>query len=190
MAIQKAYMLVANFPLPLMRLQCRSGIVKASSRLSVEGPPSLIGATGGAATGAALMGYEPPADKAEELARDLERGGCRSSGGVSTNVQALSEEQLAARRAERLPKVRAAQERWKAAAASQQWSLVRIPAECFRFVEDPEAAAATRTSEEYVRKVLDAVGLSDGCEGRGYSHLSPIEIAALRDVVLRKSAAF
>ena len=57
-------------------------------------------------------------------------------------------------------------------------------------MEDPEAAAAARTSEEYVRKVLDAVGLSDGCEGRGYSHLPPIEMTALRDVVSRKSAAF
>ena len=57
-------------------------------------------------------------------------------------------------------------------------------------MEDPEAAAATRTSEEYVRQVLDAVELSDGREGRGYNHLSPIEIAALRDVVSRKSAAF
>ena len=72
------------------------------------------------------------ADRAEELARDLERGGGRSSGGVSTNVQALSEEQVAARKAERLPKIQAARDRWKAAAASHQWSFVRLPPECFR----------------------------------------------------------
>ena len=66
---------------------------------------------------------------------------------------------------------------WKAAAASHQWSLVRLPAECFRFSEDPEAAAALRTSAEYVRRVLDAVGLSEGCENRGYSHLAPVEIS-------------
>ena len=88
-------------------------------------------------------------------------------GGVSTNVQALSEEQLAARKAERLPKIQAARDRWKLAADKQQWSLVRLPSECFRFSEDPEATAAARTSEEYVRKVLEAVGLSEGCETRG-----------------------
>ena len=36
----------------------------------------------------------------------------------------------------------------------------------------------------------DVVGLSDGCEHRGYSYLSPVEIAALQDVVSRKTAAF
>ena len=118
--------------------------MKASTRLSAEGPPALIGATGGAATGAVPMSYDPPADKAEELARDLERGGCRSSGSVSTNVQALSEEQLAARRTERLPKIRAAQERWKAAAAGLQWSLVRLPAECFPTVARDADIATSR----------------------------------------------
>ena len=157
--------------------------MKAPTRLAVEGHPALIGATSGVAAGVAPMGYEQPADKAEELARDLERGGCRSSGGVSTNVQALSEEQLAAKRTERLPNIQAAQDRWKAAAASHKWSLVRLPAECFRFSEDPEAAAALRTSEEYIRKVIDAVGLTERDEKRKYSHLSPVEIAALQDVV-------
>ena len=38
--------------------------------------------------------------------------------------------------------------------------------------------------------MLEEVGLSEGCETRGYSHLSLVEIAALRDVVSRKAAAF
>ena len=50
--------------------------------------------------------------------------------------------------------------------------------------------AAARTSAEYVQKVLEAVGLAAGCETQGYRHLSPVEIAALREVVARKAAAF
>ena len=105
---------------------------------------------------------EPPADKAEELARDLERGGCRSSGGVSTNVQALSDAEIDERKALRAPKVAAAHERWRAAAAKGQWAEVRMPSECFRYAQNTAQAAAARSSPEYAAKVLEAVGLTDG----------------------------
>ena len=100
----------------LMSLQCRAGCVRLGARVTTAELRSCIGATSVESDVAASAAYEPPADKAEELARDLERGGCRSSGGVSTNVQALSDAEIAERKARRAPNVDAAQERWRAAA--------------------------------------------------------------------------
>ena len=125
-------MIVANITLALMSLQCRAGCVRLGARVATAGLPSAIGATSAGSDVAAPAAYELPADKAEELARDLERGGCRSSGGVSTNVQAILDAEIAERKARRAPKVEAAQERWRAAAAKCEWSRVRMPSECFR----------------------------------------------------------
>ena len=108
-AINKPYMLVVNLSLPLMSLQCRAGCVRLSERVTAEGLPSCIGAASEAGSIAEISAaYEPPSDRAEELARDLERSGTRSSGGVSTNAQTLSEAALAERRAKRAPRVAAA----------------------------------------------------------------------------------
>jgi len=65
-----------------------------------------------------------------------------------------------------------------------------MPSECFRFASDAAQAAAARSSPEYALKVLEAVGLTEGRESKGYSHLSPSELAALRVVISRKAAAF
>ena len=63
-AINKPYILVGNFPLSLMTLQCRSSLVRVSSRLSEDWPPRSIGVVS-----IGRSHYDAPADKAEGLAK-------------------------------------------------------------------------------------------------------------------------
>ena len=162
-AINNPYMIVANFSLALMSLQCRAGVVRLGARVTTVGHPSCIEATSlGSDVAEISAAYEPPADKAGDLARDIERGGCRSSGGVSTYVQALSGAEIAERKALRAPKVAAAHESWRAAAAEGKWAEMRMISVCVCFAQDSAHAAAARSSPECAVKVLEAVGLTDG----------------------------
>ena len=57
-----------------MSLQCRAGAVRLGARVTTAGLPSCLGATSlGSDVAEISAAYEPPADKAEELARDLWR---------------------------------------------------------------------------------------------------------------------
>jgi hypothetical protein len=181
--INKPYMLVANFPMPLMTLQCRNSVVRIPFKLSEYGLPRSVSL---AAVGEKSVAS--PADAADDLIKEIDKGGPRSSGGVSTNVQQLSDAERAARHAKRVPAIEAAQKFWRDAAQQHRWNEVRTPAACFRFTGEPEAASTQRRSAEYAEKILTTVGLSGAAAG--YQHLSPDELAALREVIQRKAPAF
>ena len=60
------------FLMHMMSLQCRHADVYAGARRAADGPPSCIETV-------APIRYHPSSDRADRLARDLARGGCRST---------------------------------------------------------------------------------------------------------------
>lgn len=163
-AIKKPYMLVANFSRSLMSVQCRAGCVRLGERVTAEGLPSCIGVARETGTTAEVSSaYEPPADRAEESARDLEQGGrAHQRAFQPTFRRSRMRPSRSERPTNRAPRIAAAEERRKQPAEQEIWNDVRMPAECFRFAPDAAQAARDRATPEYAQKVLEAVGLTIG----------------------------
>ncbi|CAK0865466.1 unnamed protein product, partial [Prorocentrum cordatum] len=181
LAMQKPYVIVGNFPLDLLDVQCRRGALRPLGR-GLEGVEvASVGQSGDAGSsmiGAAraLEGPRMPCEPGRAAA---------PAAGVTRSVDKLSDAEMAERKARREPAAAAARKKWAELAKKGDWDQVRMPGKCFRFAE---VKVSPRRSAEYKAKVLEAVGLVGECAG--YKHLGSQELEALKEMISLKAEAF
>ncbi|CAK0811447.1 unnamed protein product, partial [Prorocentrum cordatum] len=181
LAMQKPYVIVGNFPLDLLDVQCRRGALRPLGR-GLEGVEVASveqrGDAGSSMIGAAraLEGPRMPCEPGRAAA---------PAAGVTRSVDKLSDAEMAERKARREPAAAAAKKKWAELAKKGDWDQVRMPGKCFRFAE---VKISPRRSAEYKAKVLEAVGLVGECAG--YKHLGSQELEALKEMISLKAEAF
>ncbi|CAK0835569.1 unnamed protein product [Prorocentrum cordatum] len=181
LAMQKPYVIVGNFPLDLLDVQCRRGALRPLGR-GLEGVEVASAELGGDA-GSSMIG----AARAPEGPRmPCEPGRAAApAAGVTRSVDKLSDAEMAEKKARREPAAAAAKKKWAELAKKGDWDQVRMPGKCFRFAE---VKVSPRRSAEYKAKVLEAVGLVGECAG--YKHLGSQELEALKEMISLKAEAF
>ncbi|CAK0832649.1 unnamed protein product, partial [Prorocentrum cordatum] len=181
LAMQKPCVIVGNFPLDLLDVQCRRGALRplgrglegvgvASAELGSVAGSSMIGAA------RALEGPRMPCEPGRAAA---------PAAGATRSVDKLSDAEMAEKKARREPAAAAAKKKWAELAKKGDWDQVRMPGKCFRFAE---VKVSPRRSAEYKAKVLEAVGLVGECAG--YKHLGSQELEALKEMISLKAEAF
>ena len=112
------------FLMHMMSLQCRHADVYAGARRAADGPPSCIETV-------APIRYHPSSDRADRLARDLARGGCRSTAVAYAKARAWSEAERAAHDASRAPKIVTAHSDLREVATRVDWCRFGCPRDAF-----------------------------------------------------------
>ena len=147
--MQKPYVIMGNFGLELLDVQCRRGAIRPLGRGSGVDLCEVGGSEEAEVSVAAARQLEGPR-------LPCEPGRMAAPGaGVTRTVDKLSDAELAELKAKRAPAAAAARKRWVEAAKKGDWDQVRMPGKCFRFAA---IKVSPRRSAAYKGSDLDRAG--------------------------------